>query len=149
MKKIFILSIILFLLMTFTLTLDKKIDEANIVTENEIANYKKIVINNYSKFGWELTEEELNKSIQKYINSEISSAKSNAKGMELGEALRFSAIFSSLFGLVLFIITIFSSAHYGEINHHTKLHNLDTTWDYRRSIAKRISEFFDNFWSSK
>lgn len=115
-KIICILFVIMVSLMTFSFTQDKKIDKENIVTQDDIENYKQTVINSYNKHGWYLSEKELNESIQQHIDSEISTAEIKAKGMEFGEALKTSLITSAICFAAFGIMSFFITAHRMELN---------------------------------
>lgn len=142
MKKIFIVFIIMVSLVTFYLTRDKKIDESNIVTQEEIEDYKQITIDLYNKYGWELTEEKLNEEIQDYISLEISEAKSKAKGMEFRDAFKMSLILSGISCGAIFLCLYFSKLHYGELyGGHFANDRIDDDLEIAKRKAQR--DFFE------
>lgn len=115
MKKILILFIIMVSLMTFAFTRDKKVDETKVVTENEIIQYKQSLVEIYSKYGVNYTEEEIDEKAQEYKKLQISIAKSKAEGMEFGEALRTSLITSAICFVVFGGLIFLRVAHYREL----------------------------------
>lgn len=89
--------------MTFCLTRSREIDEKNVVTTEEINQYKQTLEYGYRQYGFNVTDEEINKQVQEYKYMRISMAKSDAKGMELKDDLKISVITSFIFCIILFI----------------------------------------------
>lgn len=101
--------------MTFCLTRSKEIDEGSVVTEEEIVQYRKSLIETYEKYGRKVTDEEINEQIQDYKEMKISMAKSKAKGMDFSTALKTSVIVCFICCIVLFIIFHLKNAQYNEL----------------------------------
>lgn len=115
MKKIIIFFIIMVSIMTFCLTRSKEIDEGKIVTEEEIAQYKESLLDTYKKYGYDVTDEEIDKQVQNYKDMQISIAKSKAEGMDFKKALKTSLIACSICCIVLFIVFHLKNAQYNEL----------------------------------
>lgn len=115
MKKIIIFFIIMVSIMTFGLTRSREIDETKVVTEEELAEYKQILLDTCEKYGYDITDEEINKQIQYYKDMQIATAKSTAEGMEFKEALKTSLIVCSICCIVLFIVFHLKNAQYNEL----------------------------------
>lgn len=115
MKRFIIFFLIVVSIMTFSLTRSKEVDETNIVTTDEIEQYKQSLLNTYKKYGYTISETELNKNVQKYIDTQTSIAKSKASGMEFKQALKISLIVSSIFFILLFFLFHLKTAQYNEI----------------------------------
>ena len=115
MRKFIIFFIIMVSIMTFCLTRSNKINEENVVTDVELNEYRNSLIVGFEKYGYHLTDEELNQKVQEYKEMQISIAKSKAKGMDTKQALKISLIVCSVCCLVLFIIFHLKNAQYNEL----------------------------------
>ena len=112
---VIIVYIILVLIVSYSLTIPGKIDENNIVSENEIARYKNSLSEIYEKYGKTITEEELEKEAQKYKEDRILLAKASVSGMPLGEALKTTTIISLILLSIACIIIFLKRMHRKEI----------------------------------
>ena len=115
MRKFIIFFIIMVSIMTFCLTRSNKINEENVVTDTELKEYWNSLISSFEKYGYHLTEEELNQKVQEYKEMQISIAKSKAKGMDTKQALKMSLIVCSVCYIILFVIFHLKNAQYNEL----------------------------------
>lgn len=115
MKKFIIFFIIMVSIMTFCLTRSREIDEGKVATEEEISQYKESLLDSYKEYGYNITDEEINKQVQNYKDMQISIAKSKAKGMDFKKALKTSLITCSICCIVLFIVFHLKNAQYNEL----------------------------------
>lgn len=148
MKKLIIFFIIMVSILTFSLTRSRKVDEENVVTEEEITQYKESLINDLDKYGYNLTEEEITKQVENYKQIEISIAKSKANGLEFGKALKMSLIISALCCGGLFLFVSLTKSHYREFfgmpyANSAELYNKKVSYD---SFTRR-REFFKKFFN--
>ena len=112
MKKILILFVVIVAVTTWLLTLDNEFDESKVVTEEELIEYKQSLIESSNKFGYTLTEEEMNERIQNHTAIRIGRAKENAEGMEFKEALILSLKIYAIIFIVIGIIIFCRREHY-------------------------------------
>ena len=115
MGKFIIFFIIMVSIMTFCLTRSNKINEGNVVTDTELKEYQNSIISSFEKYGYHLTEAELNQKVQEYKEMQISIAKSQAKGMDTKQALKISLIVCSVCFIILFVIFHLKNAQYNEL----------------------------------
>lgn len=115
MRKFIIFFIIIVSIMTFCLTRSNKINKENVVTNTELEEYRSSLINGSEKYGYHLTEEEVNKKVQEYKEMKINITKSKSKSMNLKQALKISLIICSIFCIILFIILYLKKALYNEL----------------------------------
>lgn len=112
MRKFIIFFIIMVSIMTFVLTRSNKINEGNVVTDTELKEYRNSLIDDFEKYGYNFTEDEINEKVQKYKEMQISIAKSKSKGMDVKLALKTSLKVCTVLCLLLFILFNFKKAEY-------------------------------------
>ena len=118
MKKVLIFYIIMTIILAFALSIlvgSKKEPAEYIVTDSEIEEYKKTAL----KYSPNLTEEQLNESVNSYFEGQKqvyeSKADNTNKGMSFGSALKLSAIISAIIIVILGIVNSFKTAHYNQL----------------------------------
>ncbi len=126
--------------MTFFLTRSNKIDEENIVTDTELIEYRNSLIATYEKYGYSVTEEEINQKVQEYEEMQISIAKSKAKGMDTKQAFKTALIICSICCISLFVIFHLKNAQYSELFGNS--FSRDNTNDNMRGLRR----FFFGKW---
>jgi len=144
MKRFIVFFIIMVSILTFAFTRSRKIDEENVVTEEELTQYKESLINTYDKYGYDLTEEEINKKLEDYKQIETSIANSKTTGLEFGKALKMSFIISALCCGGLFLFVSLTKEHYRELYNKPyassiELHNEKL----QRNFFKKARDFFN------
>lgn len=141
MRKIFIIIyIILLLLVSYSLTIPREIDENSIVSENDIQRYKSSLLEVYKKNGESITEEELEEAVQEYKAERIRLEKVSASGMSFGQALKNTTISSLIIFFVCYMMWFFKIAHRGELRGGHPFVGDETTMQGRRE--KEFLEFF-------
>ena len=115
MKKFFIFFIIMVSIITFALTRSGKINEEEVVSDTELKEYRNSLMINFKKYGYNLTEEEINQKVQEYKETQINIAKSKAKGMDTKQAWKISLIISSISCVLLFGVFSLKEVKYNEL----------------------------------
>lgn len=141
MRKIFIIVyIILVLIVSYSLTIPREIDENSIVSESEIARFKSSLLEVYEKNGESITEEKIEEAAQAYKAERIRVQKASVSGMSFREALNIITIVSLIIFFVLYMMWFFKLAHRGELRGGHPFVGDETTRQGRRE--KRFLEFF-------
>lgn len=112
MRVFIFLFIFMTVLMVLVLTSPTKISE-DIVTNEEIIEYKNSILASCSANGYNISNEMLNNLVERYAQS--STPERKLKGMEVGKALKIALITSAVFFGIIFIRYWLINAHYDEL----------------------------------
>lgn len=114
MKKFIVYFIVYFmvmvLLITFYLIFDYKINKKDTITDAELMTYRNYVISTNEKYGYELTEEEINEQVQK-----IKEIETSRRDMNFPKAFKNSLFICSIFFVIFLVIGLFHSFHTHEL----------------------------------
>ena len=115
MRKFIIFFIIMVSIMTFCLIRPNKINKENVVTDAELNEYRNSLIAGFEKYGYHLTDEELNQKVEEYKEMQINIAESRSKSMDTKQAFKTSLIVCSICCVILFVIFHLKNAQYNEL----------------------------------
>ena len=74
-----------------------------------------ILIAGFEKYGYHLTDEELNQKVEEYKEMQINIAESRSKSMDTKQAFKTSLIVCSICCVILFVIFHLKNAQYNEL----------------------------------
>lgn len=115
MKKFFIFYILTIIILTFCLAQPKQFNESEIISKEELDEYRQSLITSYREEGVYITRGELEKEVNEYKEKVINENRYKYEGKDYKSSLKTSFIISSLIYGFIFLFFFSRNTLHNEI----------------------------------